>query len=125
MIRILIKNRDVFAWSVYKAPGVSPDLACHVLNIMPSHRPIVQKRRKLAPERASIVMEEVSRLLAVGAIREIQYPTWLSNTVVVKKKNGKWRMENVCGLYRFESSLPERLLSIAPNRLVGGFCFRI
>jgi hypothetical protein len=125
MIRILIENRDVFAWSVYKAPGVSPDLACHVLNIMPSHRPIVQKRRKLAPERASIVMEEVSRLLAVGAIREIQYPTWLSNTVVVKKKNGKWRMENVCGLYRFESSLPERLLSIAPNRPVGGFCFRI
>jgi hypothetical protein len=46
----------------------------------------------LAPERASIVMEEVSRLLAAGAIREIQYPSWLSNTVVVKKKNGKWRM---------------------------------
>ena len=46
----------------------------------------------MAPERASIVMEEVSRLLATGAIREIQYPTWLSNTVVVKKKNGKWRM---------------------------------
>ena len=92
MIQILIENRDVFAWSVYKAPGVSPDLACHVLNIMPSHRPIVQKRRKLAPERASIVMEEVSRLLAVGAIREIQYPTWLSNTVMVKKKKDKWRM---------------------------------
>ena len=26
------------------------------------------------------------------AIRELQYPTWLSNTVVVKKKNGKWRV---------------------------------
>jgi hypothetical protein len=46
----------------------------------------------LAPERASIVMEEVSRLLAASAIREIQYPTWLSNTVVMKKKNCKWRM---------------------------------
>jgi hypothetical protein len=28
----------------------------------------------------------------VGAIREILYPTWLSNTAVVKKKNGKWRV---------------------------------
>ena len=92
MIRILIENHDVLAWSVYKAPRVYPDLACHVLSIMPNHRPVVQKRQKLAPERANIVMEEVSRLLAAGAIREIQYPTWLSNTVVVKKKNGKWRM---------------------------------
>jgi hypothetical protein len=92
MIRTLVENRDVFAWSVYEAPGVSLDLACHALNIMPDHRPVVQKRRKLAPERASIVMEEVSWLLATGAVREIQYPSWLSNTVVVKKKNGKWRM---------------------------------
>jgi hypothetical protein len=82
----------VFAWSVYEAPRVSLELACHVLNIMPDHRPVVQKRRKLAPERASIIMEEVSRLLAIGVIQEIQYPLWLSNTVVVKKKNGKWRM---------------------------------
>jgi hypothetical protein len=46
----------------------------------------------LALERATIVLEEVERLLASGAIREVQYPVWLSNTVVVKKKNGKWRV---------------------------------
>jgi hypothetical protein len=44
LLQILISNRDVFAWSVYDAPGVSPDLACHSLNIGPEHRPIVQKR---------------------------------------------------------------------------------
>uniref|UniRef100_A0A2N9EBE5 Reverse transcriptase domain-containing protein n=1 Tax=Fagus sylvatica TaxID=28930 RepID=A0A2N9EBE5_FAGSY len=31
-------------------------------------------------------------IIASRAIRELQYPTWLSNTVVVKKKNGKWRV---------------------------------
>uniref|UniRef100_A0A2N9HX24 Integrase catalytic domain-containing protein n=1 Tax=Fagus sylvatica TaxID=28930 RepID=A0A2N9HX24_FAGSY len=92
LLQTLIDNRDVFAWSVYDAPGVSPNLACHSLNIEPKHRPVVQKRRKLAPERATIVLEEVERLLASGAIREVQYPCWLSNTVVVKKKNGKWRV---------------------------------
>ena len=92
LLHILIGNQDVFAWSVYDAPGVSPDLACHSLNIGPEHGPIVQKRRKLAPERAAIVLEEVERLLTSGAIREVQYPVWLSNTVVVKKKNGKWRV---------------------------------
>jgi hypothetical protein len=92
LLQILISNQDVFAWSVYDAPGVSPELACHSLNIGSEHRPVVQKRRKLAPERATTVLEEVGRLLTSGAIREIQYPVWLSNTVVVKKKNGKWRV---------------------------------
>uniref|UniRef100_A0A2N9F5S6 Uncharacterized protein n=1 Tax=Fagus sylvatica TaxID=28930 RepID=A0A2N9F5S6_FAGSY len=92
LLQILIDNRDVFAWSVYDAPSVSPELACHSLNIRSEHRPIVQKRWKLAPERAAIVLEEVERLLASGAIQEVQYPMWLSNMVVVKKKNGKWRL---------------------------------
>uniref|UniRef100_A0A2N9I089 Reverse transcriptase domain-containing protein n=1 Tax=Fagus sylvatica TaxID=28930 RepID=A0A2N9I089_FAGSY len=92
LLQVLIDNQDIFAWSVYDAPGVSPDLASHTLNIKPEQRPVVQKRRKLAPERATIVLEEVERLLASGAIREVQYPAWLSNTVVVRKKNGKWRV---------------------------------
>ena len=71
LLQILIGNRDVFAWSVYDAPGVSLDLACHSLNIGPEHRPIVQKRRKLAPERVAIVLKEVERLLTSGAIREV------------------------------------------------------
>uniref|UniRef100_A0A2N9EP38 RNA-directed DNA polymerase n=1 Tax=Fagus sylvatica TaxID=28930 RepID=A0A2N9EP38_FAGSY len=93
LVTLLMGFRDVFAWSVYEAPGVSLDLACHSLNISGDAKPISQKRRKLAPERAEIVAKEVERLLEANAIRSVQYPTWLSNTVVVKKKNGKWRDE--------------------------------
>uniref|UniRef100_A0A2N9G9H3 RNA-directed DNA polymerase n=1 Tax=Fagus sylvatica TaxID=28930 RepID=A0A2N9G9H3_FAGSY len=92
LVTLLMGFRDVFAWSVYEAPGVSPDLACHSLNISGDAKPVSQKRRKLAPERAEIVAKEVERLLEANAIRSVQYPTWLSNTVVVKKKNGKWRV---------------------------------
>ena len=35
---------------------------------------------------------EVQRLKEVGVIREIYFPEWLPKTVVVKKKNGKWRV---------------------------------
>lgn len=38
------------------------------------------------------VEKEVDRLLEAKDIQEVNYPTWLSNTVVVKKKNGKWRV---------------------------------
>ena len=32
------------------------------------------------------------RLKQVGAIKEVFYLKWLSNTVVVRKKSGKWRV---------------------------------
>uniref|UniRef100_A0A2N9FX44 Integrase catalytic domain-containing protein n=1 Tax=Fagus sylvatica TaxID=28930 RepID=A0A2N9FX44_FAGSY len=92
LVTLLMEFREVFAWSVYEAPGVSLDLACHSLNISVEAKPVSQKRRKLAPERAEIVAKEVERLLEANAIRSVQYPTWLSNTVVVRKKNEKWRV---------------------------------
>jgi hypothetical protein len=30
--------------------------------------------------------------LEAGFIKEVFHPTWLANPVLVKKKNGKWRM---------------------------------
>ena len=32
------------------------------------------------------------KLKRAGAIKEVFYPEWLANTMVVKKKNGKWRV---------------------------------
>ena len=34
----------------------------------------------------------MTKLKQVGAIKEVFYLEWLANTVVVKKKNGKWRV---------------------------------
>ena len=34
--------------------------------------------------------EKVTKLKKAGAIKEVFYPEWLANTVVVKKKSGKW-----------------------------------
>jgi hypothetical protein len=37
-------------------------------------------------------MEEVEKLLMTRFIREVYYPEWLANVVMVKKSSGKWRM---------------------------------
>ena len=37
-------------------------------------------------------MDKVNKLLVVDFIREVYYPNWLANVVLVKKENGKWRM---------------------------------
>jgi len=55
-------------------------------------RPVRQRRRKFNKERCLIVKEETQKLLSAGHIREIQYPEWLANVVLVKKANRKWRM---------------------------------
>ena len=34
----------------------------------------------------------MTKLKRVGVIKEVFYPKWLANTVVVKKKSGKWRV---------------------------------
>ena len=36
--------------------------------------------------------EEVARLKQAGAIKEVFYLEWLANTIVVKKKSGKWQV---------------------------------
>ncbi|XP_024009474.1 uncharacterized protein LOC112084555 [Eutrema salsugineum] len=73
-------------------PGIDPQIACHKLNIDPTYKPIKQKHRKLGPEKAQAVNDEVERLLKAGSITEVKYPDWLANPVVLKKKNGKWRI---------------------------------
>ena len=55
-------------------------------------KPVQQRRKAFTPERGQAVIEEVTKLLAVGFICEVYYPNWLANVILVKKANGKWRM---------------------------------
>ena len=45
-----------------------------------------------APERDQAIAEEVRKLQEASFIREVYYPDWLANVVMVKKASGKWRM---------------------------------
>uniref|UniRef100_A0A2N9EWG4 Uncharacterized protein n=1 Tax=Fagus sylvatica TaxID=28930 RepID=A0A2N9EWG4_FAGSY len=92
LISFLKSNLDVFAWTHDDMPGIDPTTICHKLNVDPSIRPIKQKRRVFAPDRNQAISDEVEKLLTAGFIREVFYPDWLANVVMVKKANGKWRM---------------------------------
>jgi len=92
-LTILLRNNiGVFAWEPYELPGIDPSVVCHWLHVDPTFRPVTQKARRTAPEKAKAVEKEVEKLLDAGSIREIQFPKWLSNPVVVPKSNGKWRV---------------------------------
>ena len=73
-------------------PGIDPSVIVHMLNVNPDSSPVRQKKRVFTQERDKAVAEEVRKLLEAGFIREVYYPDWLANVVMVRKNNGKWRM---------------------------------
>ena len=48
--------------------------------------------RRFHPDRHQIIQTEVDNLLAARFIKEVKYPEWLANVVVVPKKGGKWHV---------------------------------
>jgi hypothetical protein len=46
----------------------------------------------MSDQKVSAAKAEVQRLLDARFISEVHYPSWLVKVVMVKKKNGKWRM---------------------------------
>ncbi|XP_050252280.1 uncharacterized protein LOC126698827 [Quercus robur] len=92
MISFLRANQDVFAWKHKGIPGIDRKIIQYRLNVNLECKPLQQKRRIFAPERNKVVTEEVDKLLEDDFIREVFYPDWLANVVMVKKSNSKWRM---------------------------------
>ena len=92
IFEVIARHLDAFAWSVADMPCIDPDFLCHRLTMDPSVRPVRQRRRNFNEEKRQVIREETEKLLKAGHIREIQYPKWLANVVLVKKANGKWRM---------------------------------
>ena len=92
MIEFLKRNIDIFAWNACVAPEIDPAFIFHHLNVNPAITPKKQPPRHPSKEHADMIRDEVAKLKRAGAIKEVFYPEWLANTVVVKKKSRKWRV---------------------------------
>ena len=79
----------MFAWNAYEATGVDPSFIYHHLNVNPSITPRKQPPRRSSKDHSNAVKDNVMKLKQIRAIKEVFYPEWLANTVVMKKKNGK------------------------------------
>jgi len=92
LVKFLRGHIDVFAWEHDEMPGIDPSIIEHRLNVDPNCKPVKQQGRTFAPKRNQAIADEVKKLLEAGFIREVDYPEWLANVVLVKKASGKWRM---------------------------------
>jgi hypothetical protein len=88
-LTFLDENNNVFLWSTSDLIGVSRDIIKHKLQVNLAAKPRKQKLHKMSEEKVETAKAEVQRLLDACFIREVTYPAWLANVVMVRKKNGK------------------------------------
>jgi hypothetical protein len=68
-------------------PGVPREIVEHALNVDPIARPVKQPLRRFDEPKRKAIGAELHRLENAGFIREIKTSTWVSNPVIVPKKN--------------------------------------
>jgi hypothetical protein len=67
--------------------GVPRELVEHALNMDPKAKPVKQPLRRFNEPKRKAIASELHRLENAGFIREIKASTWVSNPVIVPKKN--------------------------------------
>ena len=69
--------------------GIHHSIASHRLNVFSIAKPVRQKIRRFHPDRQKVIWNEMDKLLEAGFIREVSYPDWLANVVVVPNPDKK------------------------------------
>ncbi|XP_072074319.1 uncharacterized protein [Arachis hypogaea] len=119
LIEIVRANSVLFAWTPSDMPGLDPEVMSHRLAIKPEAKSVAQRQRKMSQERAEKVAKQTARLLEAGFIKELEYSTWLSNVVLVKKASGKWRIYNQIPMHRPDE---DKTAFITPG---GTYCYKV
>ena len=69
--------------------GFDPKVVVHQVMVKHGVRLIKQAQRRFWLELVSHIEIEIDKLFKVGFIREVRYPTWIVNIILVKKNNGQ------------------------------------
>jgi hypothetical protein len=87
LVEFLRERWEIFAWCPLDMPGVPRKLVEHALNVDPKARLVKQPLQRFDEPKRKAIAAELHRLENTGFIREIKTSTWVSNPVIVPKKN--------------------------------------
>jgi hypothetical protein len=110
LIEFLREHWEIFPWCPSDMPGVPRELVEHVLNVDPKAKPVKQPLRRFDEPKRKAIASELHRLKKAGFIREIKISTWVSNPVIVPKKNTD--VQRVCVDYTSLTSTVQRIPSL-------------
>jgi hypothetical protein len=59
----------------------------HELHLDPKVKSVKQRLCRFAQDKKDVIKKEIARLLDTGFIKEVYHPDWITNHVLVHKKN--------------------------------------
>ena len=80
--------RNVFAWSKEEMSGIDPWIVVNKIKTYLDAKPIRQKICPVHPKKIAAIKAEVQKLLKSGFIYPVPLTEWVSNLVLVAKKQG-------------------------------------
>jgi hypothetical protein len=64
-------------------PGVLKELAEHRIDVNEGSKLVKQRLRRFSPNKKTTIKKKITKLMVAEFIREILYPDWLGNLVLV------------------------------------------
>ena len=83
---------DVFAWSYEEMLSIDPRIVEHEIKSYPNAKLIRQFLHVVNPRKASTIKVEIENLLKAGFINPVPLTEWVSNPILVDKKQGVIRI---------------------------------
>jgi hypothetical protein len=72
--------------------GIDHDIVVHEINTYPNAKPVQQRHCPVHPHKATAIKLEVEKLLKYGFVYPMALIDWVSNLVLVEKKQGTIRV---------------------------------
>ncbi|GJY60288.1 hypothetical protein Tco_0460945 [Tanacetum coccineum] len=119
LIKLLKDNVYVFAWQYSDMTGIPRTLRIGGTNFATEHKlnenkkitPVQQKKRRMAPERATTASKEVEELRKARILKETRFQTWVANTIMID-----WKVDSLsdfklkCFLDAYKGATYKRLV---------------
>ena len=89
---LFMEFRDIFAWSYDEMPGIDPRIVKHEIKTYPNAKPGQHRLRAVNPRKAPAIKAEIEKLLKASFIYHVPLMEWVSNPILVDKKQGAIRI---------------------------------
>ncbi|RDX69988.1 hypothetical protein CR513_50822, partial [Mucuna pruriens] len=87
LIELLKEYADIFAWSYQDMPGLDREIVEHKLPLLPNCIPVRQQLRRMKPEVALKIKEEVEKQWNAGFLAVSKYPQWVANIILMAQED--------------------------------------
>ena len=83
---------DIFAWSYEEMPGIDPRIVKHEIETYLNAKRVRQHLCAVNPRKAPMTKDEIEKMLKSGFINPVPLTEWISNPILVDKKQGVIRI---------------------------------